>query len=81
LVTETFQSFVSQFYGKLGLRFQLAITVFLACIFKHSDQKDLIFSVISKTFQAMTEKTESSYGITMEKQLLDGSFGAMMQSY
>jgi len=60
---------------------KLAITVFLACIFKHSDQNDLIFSVISKTFQAMTEKTESSYGITMEKQLLDGSFGAMMQSY
>jgi len=32
---------------------------FLAYIFKHSDQNDLIFSVISKTFWSMTEKKTS----------------------
>jgi len=35
---------------------QLAIKVFLVYIFKHSDQDDLIFSVISKTFRSMAGK-------------------------
>jgi len=35
----------------------LAIIVFLAYIFKHSDRNDF-FSIISKTFQSMTKKKQ-----------------------
>jgi len=37
---------------------KLAISVFLAYNFKHSNQNDSLFSIISKTFQSMTERKQ-----------------------
>jgi len=53
MVTETFHSFVSHQQLHQNLLQQCS----LAYIFRHSDHSnDLIFLVISKTFQSMTEK-------------------------
>jgi len=50
VVTETFRSFVLQLYQNFPKQCSYAY------VFRCSDQNDLIFLVISKTFQSMTEK-------------------------
>ena len=55
VVTETFRSFVLQLYQNFPKQCSYAY------VFRCSDQNDLIFLVISKTFQSMTEKKGLDY--------------------
>jgi len=38
--------------------------MFFSLFFKHSDQNDFCFLVISKMFQSMTEKNRAAYKVT-----------------
>jgi len=55
---ETFRSFLLKHFGHLSHSCIEThhITVFFSLNFQNSDQNDLVFLVISKTFWSMTEK-------------------------